>query len=228
MGKCEQCIVKEFCSLKELTREELMRISQSKVSKTLKKGEMLFDEGEYINGLFCIKSGVCKVSKMSENSRDQIVHLAKKGDLIGERSLISDEITNLKAVAVNDMEVCFIPKEEIIRDLEENHNFTMSVLKTMATNLKNADNIIVNMGQKTVKQRLAQTLLYLKDKFGLVEENKLDITLTREDIANIIGTATETTIRLLSDFKKREIIHLKGKDIFILKPKELKAISEGL
>ena len=191
MSKCEQCIVRQFNSLKALTKDELVRISGCKTSKLIKKGEVLFEEGEHINGVFCIKDGVCKVSKMSDNGRDQIVHLIKKGDLLGERSLINNETSNLKAIAVNDMEVCFIPKEEIIKDLEKNQNFTMEILKNMALSLKNADNVIVDMAQKTVKQRLAATLLYLDERFLKNSEGAIDVNFSREDIANIIGTATE-------------------------------------
>ncbi|CAL2102022.1 transcriptional regulator, Crp/Fnr family [Tenacibaculum sp. 190130A14a] len=228
MSKCEQCIIRQFNSLKALTKDELVRISGCKTSKTIKKGEVLFEEGEHINGVFCVKDGICKVSKMSENGRDQIIHLIKKGDLLGERSLINDEASNLKAVAVNDMEVCFIPKEEIVRDLEKNPNFTMDILKNMATSLKEADNVIVDMAQKTVKQRLAATLLYLNDKFPKRENGSIDIHLTREDIANIIGTATESAIRLLAEFKKKALIQLKGKEIFVLDTTSLKHIAQGL
>lgn len=227
MRKCEQCIIRQFNSLKQLSKEELVRISGCKTSKLIKKGEVLFDEGEHINGIFCIKDGVCKVSKMSENGKDQIISLVKKGDLLGERSLISEENSNLKAIALNDMEVCFIPKEEIIRDLEQNPNFTMSMLKDMAKSLKSADNVIVDMAQKTVKQRLAETLLNLKEKFDYNNDGFIDIQLSREDFANIIGTATESAIRLLSDFKKKEFIEFKGKEIKILNPKELEKIAQG-
>lgn len=227
MSKCEQCIVRQFNSLKHLSKEELVRMSACKTSKIIKKGEFLFEEGEHINGVFCIKDGVCKVSKMSENGKNQIVNLIKRGDLIGERSLISDEVSNLNAVALQDMEVCFIPKDEIITDLEKNPNFTMDVLKTMAISLKNADNLIVDMAQKSVKQRLAETLLNLQDKFGVTNENTIDIHLSREDISNIIGTATESAIRLLSDLKKRKIILFKGKEISILDKKELEKIAHG-
>ncbi|CAL2087222.1 transcriptional regulator, Crp/Fnr family [Tenacibaculum sp. 190524A02b] len=226
-GKCEQCIVRKFNSLKALTKEELVRISSCKTHKLYKKGDILFEEGKHINGVFCIKNGVCKVSKRSDNGRDQIVHLIKRGDLIGERSLINNEVSNLKAVAVNDMEVCFIPKEEIINDLARNPNFTMEVLKNMATSLKNADNIIVDMAQKTVKQRLAATLLYLDERFTKHDNGAIDIHLTREDIANIIGTATESAIRLLSELKKKQLIRLQGKDIFVLDVKGLRTIADG-
>lgn len=227
MSKCEQCIIREFNSLKALTKDELIRITGCKTSKSIKKGEILFDEGEYINGVYCIKNGVCKVSKMSDNGRDQIIHLIRKGDILGERSLINNEVSNLKAIAVNDMEVCFIPKEEILRDLENNPNFSMDILKKMASSLKNADDVIVDMAQKTVKQRLAATLLLLDSKFKTNENGSLDVSLSREDIANIIGTATESAIRLLSEFKKKKLIDLKGKEIFILDAKALRDLSEG-
>lgn len=227
MSKCEQCIIRQFNSLKHLSREELMRMSNCKTSKIIKKGEPIFNEGERLKGVFCIKDGVCKVSKMSENGRNQIISLITKGDLLGERSLISDEPSNLKAIALEDMEVCFIPKEEILKDLEKNPNFSMSVLKDMAGTLKQADNVIVDMAQKTVKQRLAETILNLEAKFGTNDENSIDVHLSREDIANIIGTATESAIRLLSDLKKKKIIAFKGKDISILEKNELEKIAQG-
>ena len=126
------------------------------------------------------------------------------------------------------MEVCFIPKEEIIRDLKSDTSFTMSVLKDMADSLKEADNIIVDMAQKTVKQRLAETLLFLNKSFGSDnKEEPLNIELSREDIANIVGTATESAIRLLSSFKKEKLIHLKGKKNYILNPNKLKVIANS-
>ncbi|WP_339661484.1 Crp/Fnr family transcriptional regulator [uncultured Polaribacter sp.] len=227
MSKCEQCIVRKFNSLKELTKDELIRITACKTSRVIKKGDVIFKEGDHLNGVFCIKEGVCKVSKMSENGRNQIINLIHKGNIIGERSLISDEISNLTAIALSDMDVCFIPKEEIIKDLEKNPSFTLEVLKTMANSLKTADNLVVNMAQKSVKQRLAETLLHLEGKFKTNSKGAIDIHLSREDIANIIGTATESAIRLLSELKKKKIITFMGKDIAILDKQELEKIAQG-
>lgn len=228
MGKCEQCLVKKLNSLQELTTKELIHISNCKTTKIVRKGQLLFDEGEHINGVYCVKSGICKVSKISDNGREQIINLVQRGSTIGERSLISDESANLKATALEEMEVCFIPKEEVIKYLHDNHNFAMAMLKSMAESLKEADNTIVDMAQKTVKQRLAQTLLYLSETFGTNKDGCIDIQLTREDISNIIGTATESAIRLLSEFNKKNIIKLKGKGISILDIIQLKAINRGL
>ena len=178
MSKCEQCIVRQLNSLKSLKKDELLRISACKTTRIIKKGEVIFEEGGHINGVFCISAGVSKVSKRSSNGRDQIIHLVHKGDILGERSLINDEVANLKATAISDMEVCFIPREEIIKGLQKNPEFSMNVLKDLADSLKNADNVIVDMAQKTVKQRLAEMLINLEEKFGHNLDNVLNIHLS--------------------------------------------------
>ncbi len=215
MGKCEQCIIKQFNSLKSLTKDELVRISACKTAKTIKKGTILFEEGESINGVYCVKDGICKLSKLSENGKDQIVKMVVKGQLIGQRSLVTDESSNLQATALNDMEVCFIPKSEIIADLQKNPKFSYDMLKDMAHDLKEADDVIVNMAQKSVRQRLAETLIYIHDSFGVNPDGTLSVLLSREDFANIVGTATESAIRILSQFKKEGLISTHGKYIKI-------------
>lgn len=215
MGKCEQCIIKQFNSLKSLTKDELTRVSHCKTERIIKKGEVIFEEGDSINGVYCIKKGICKLSKLSENGKDQIVKMVVKGQLLGHRSLISDESSNLQATALNDMEVCFIPKSEIIADLQKNPKFSFDVLQDMAHDLKEADDIIVNMAQKSVRQRLAETLIYIHDSFGINSDGTLSVLLSREDYASIVGTATESAIRVLSQFKKEGLISTLGKFIKI-------------
>lgn len=215
MSKCEQCIVREFSSLKALTKDELLKLSDCKTSYTLKKGAVIFEEGENVNGIYCIKDGVCKLTKLSANGKDHIVKLVTKGELLGQRSMISDEPVNLSAVALNDMQVCFIPKAEIMGYFDKNNNFSMNVMKTMCGDLKEADVQTVNLAQKTVKERLAATLLYLHQSFGENADKSLKIQLSREELASMIGTATESCIRLLSDFNKQELIALDGKKIIL-------------
>ncbi len=226
MSKCEQCIVREFSSLKSLNKEELIKMANCKTSKTIKKGELIFEEGETVNGVFCVKEGVCKMTKLSPNGKDQIIKLAQKGELLGQRSLISDEPANLSAIALEDMQVCFIPKSEIMGFFDKNNQFSMNVMKTICGDLKDSDTHMVSLGQKTVKQRLAETLLYLEDTFGNQEDGSLQIQLSREELAGMIGTATESCIRLLSEFNKLELIDLKGKKITITDRNKLKRLAE--
>jgi CRP-like cAMP-binding protein len=225
MSKCEQCIVRQFSSLKALGKDELVKMANCKTSYTIKKGEPIFEEGEMVNGVFCIKDGVCKMTKLSDNGKEQIVKLVKSGELLGQRSMISNETANLSAIAIEDMEVCFIPKNEILGFFNENNKFSMNVMQDICGDLKQADDHMVNMAQKTVKQRLAETLLYLEDTFGVNNDKTLRIQLTREEIAGIIGTATESCIRLLSDFKKNKLIEIQGKKIILLDKVQLKKIT---
>ncbi|WP_278035304.1 Crp/Fnr family transcriptional regulator [Flavobacterium nitratireducens] len=211
MSKCEQCIVREFSSLKALSKEELVKLAECKTSRIVKKGEVIFEEGENVNGIFCVKDGVCKLTKLSPNGKDHIVKLVAKGELLGQRSMISEEPVNLSAVALEDMQICFVPKSEIMGFFDNNNQFSMNVMKTICGDLKEADSQMVNMAQKTVKERLAETLLYLQDTFGKNEDDTLKIQLTRDELASMIGTATESCIRLLSDFNKSGLIELKGK-----------------
>jgi CRP-like cAMP-binding protein len=215
MSKCESCIVKEFNSLKSLTRQELMRVSACKTGKIYKKGQVIFEEGETLNGVYCVRDGVCKLTKLSENGKDQVVKLVVKGGLLGKRSLVTEQKTNLSAVALNDMEMCFIPKSEIMADLVKNPKFTMDVLKKMANDLKDSDISLVNMAQKSVKRRMAEILIYIYDNFGTNADDYLNIVISREDYASIVGTATESAIRILSQFKKEGLISTKGKQIKI-------------
>ncbi|GAA3581238.1 Crp/Fnr family transcriptional regulator [Snuella lapsa] len=224
MSKCEQCIIKQFNSLKSLTTDELTRISKCKTSRIIKKGEVIFEEGESINGVYCVRDGICKLSKLSENGKDQIVKMVVKGQLLGQRSLINGESSNLQATALNDMEVCFIPRSEIINDLQKNPKFSFDVLQDMAKDLKEADDVIVNMAQKSVRQRLAESLIYIHDTFGTNPDGTLSVLLSREDFANIVGTATESAIRVLSQFKKEGLISTVGKQIKIENIEGLKRI----
>ena len=225
-SKCEQCIVRQFSSLKALNKVELLKMAECKTSYTIKKGEPIFEEGDTTNGIFCIKDGVCKLTKLSANGKDQIVKLVKPGELLGQRSLISEEPTNLSAVALEDMEVCFIPKKEIMEFFNENNQFSMNVMKTICGDLKDADDHMVSLAQKSVKERLAETLLHLEDTFGKNEDGSLHIQLSREELAGMIGTATESCIRLLSEFNKTGLIELIGKKIAIVDRNKLKRMSE--
>lgn len=225
MSKCEQCIVREFSSLKALTKEELLHMAECKTSKNIKKGDVIFAEGDSVNGVFCVKDGVCKLTKLSPNGKDQIVKLVRKGELLGQRSMISEEPANLSAVALEDMTVCFIPKSEIMTFFNQNNKFSMSMIRSLAGDLREADDLMVSMAQKTVKERLAHTLLYLSDTFGTVADGSLKLQLSREEIASIIGTATESCIRLLSELNKAGFILLDGKRIAILDRKALLRLS---
>jgi len=227
MSNCGQCIIKRFNALKTLTQDELERFSEHKTSLIIKKGDNLITEGNPINGLYCIKEGKCKLTKLNTNGKEQIIKFIKGGDIIGHRSILSDEPVGLNVVALEDMRVCFIPKGDILESIKENSQFTLILMKNISHELNQANNSISQMAQKPVKDRLAVTLLNLEETFSIDNEKCIDVVLTREEIANTIGTATESAIRLLSNFKRDGVIDLIGKKIKILNKNMLKNLSEG-
>lgn len=227
-SRCENCIIRQLNALKALNKKQLKDISNTKIKKTFKKGEVLFEEGKQLDGVFCVKNGVSKLSKLSENGKDHIVKIATKGEVLGQRSVITEEQTHLSAVAVNDMEVCFIPKNKLQNYLNTNPNFTREVLVHLAQELKVSDAMIVNMAQKSVRQRLANVLIYFEDTFGTDTEGYILMVFSREDISNLIGTAKEACIRALTTFKKEGFISTKGKKIKLENKKHLSAIVEGI
>jgi CRP-like cAMP-binding protein len=210
-----------------MSKEELKAVSDSKVSRKIKKGEVIFEEGEKLNGVYCVRGGVSKLAKLSPNGKDQIVKLASKGEVLGQRSVVAEENSNLSATAVSDMDMCFIPKEAIVSTLHKNPDFTYEVLRHMAHDLREADDVIVNMSQKTVKERIAEALLYMMNNFGEDKEGYLALVLSREDIANVVGTATESCIRILSEFKKQGLIKTSGKRMAILEARKLQDLADG-
>ncbi len=227
MSTCGQCIIKRFNALKTLTSDELEKFSDHKTSLVIKKGENLMTEGNAINGLYCIRDGKCKLTKLNTNGKEQIIKFIKGGDILGHRSILSDEPVGLNVTALEDMHVCFIPKGDILDTIKENSHFSLNLMKNISHQLNQANTSISRMAQKTVKDRLAETLLELEEIFGIDNEGCIDVVLTREEIANTIGTATESAIRLLSNLKKDGVIDLIGKKIKILNINILKNLSEG-
>lgn len=222
---CEHCFVRHQKMLRTLSEGELRVISECKTASIIKKGKTIFEEGNVLAGVYCIKEGICKLSKLSSNGKSQIVRFVGKGDILGQRSVIACDPVNLSAVALTDMKVCFIPKEEVLNFFATNAGFSVEVFRNVCDELKKADNAIVDLAQKTVKQRLADTLIFLEDNFGTDEQGYINIQLSREEIGNMIGSATESLIRMLSEFSKNEWIETRVKKIKILDKKKLEKVS---
>ncbi len=217
--KCESLCYSIFCVL---DHNELSFLSQSKTHHLYKKGETIFEEGKYPQGLYCIYSGKVRVHKFRSAGKEQILRFAKKGSVIGYRALLSDDKYHASATAIEDTELCFFPKSAYQSQIVSNPALSAQIIRLLSLDLKQAEQKAVNMIQKQVKERIAETLLMLKEFFGLEQDNTtINTILTRESIGNIAGTTTESTIRALSDLHKSRIIALVGKRIQVLDNKEL-------
>ncbi len=225
--ECEKCVIRDMNSLNCASADELKDISRKKTTLHFQKGEVIFSEGSTLRGIYCLHNGKCKLTKLAPNGKEQIVRFIRKGELVGHRSIISNSVAHLTVTALEDMDVCFIPKQEIMEVFRNNPDFSLNMTKSLAEDLDEANAAIANMAQKNVRERLAESLLFFEKIFGVDKEGYISVTLTREEIANAIGTATESTIRLLSEFKKEGYISLSGKRIRIEDKVKLQHLTEG-
>ena len=227
MGACEHCFIKNENEFSTLVFEELEEFTRSKTTLNIKKGENIVTEGHMMNGVYCLKSGKCKLSKLNTNGKSQIVKFLRQGNMLGQRSVLSEEPSGLTITALEDMQVCFIPKTKILEAIKFNPTFSLQLMKNISHQLNEANSSISMMAQKSVKERLADIIIQLEQIFGTDSEGFIDVRLTREEIANTIGTATESAIRLLSTFKAEKLLEVRGRRIKIINVEALQHASEG-
>ncbi|MDX9946956.1 MAG: Crp/Fnr family transcriptional regulator [Bacteroidales bacterium] len=225
---CERCALETVSIFKHLTPEDAEMINFEKDFRQYRRGDVLYQEGNRISGFYCIHSGIIKVFKTGFDGKEQIIRFAKAGEIIAYRSVLSNEPACTSAKVIEDCQVCFIPSEILISLIKTNSAFSLELLKLACHELGEANSFITDIAQKTVRERLAEILLLLMNDFGIDDQNNLKISLTREELANIVGTATESVIRLLSEFKSDKLVELNGRKIRILNRKGLEKISNVL
>jgi CRP/FNR family transcriptional regulator, polysaccharide utilization system transcription regulator len=222
---CDKCAFETNAVFRFLTRDETDRLNFEKDFRHYKRGDILYNEGNRISGFYCINSGIIKVFKTGVDGKEQIIRFARKGEIIAYRSVLSNEPACTSAKVIEDCQVCFIPSELLIQFVKTNPAFAFEIVKLTCHELAEANSYITDIAQKTVRERVAEVLLSLVGDFGLDDQKYLRISLTREELANIVGTATESVIRLLSEFKNDRLIELNGRRIKILDQRGLEKIS---
>ncbi len=223
---CTLCSVRPEIFSDNLKPEALAVLSMKKSCRKFKKGQIIFHEGQRAGGLYCISHGKVKLFKTSYEGKEQIVRLSKAGDILGYRAVIGDQPYSASAAALEETHICMIPRDELLRHITQNPEMAMSLIKFLGNELSVAEKRMMNLAQKSVRERLAETLIILKETYGTEDDQQtLSVALSREDLANITGTATETVIRLIADFKKEGLIDTSGKKILLKNVRGL--INEG-
>ncbi|MCC2589381.1 Crp/Fnr family transcriptional regulator [Chryseobacterium sp. MFBS3-17] len=201
---------------KRLSAEDFKKYQHTTENVKYRKGEMLFDEQELPQNVYLIKKGTAKLAKQGSYGKEQILRFIKEDDLIGYRSILCGENFQARAEAMTDIEAVKIPAEFFMYLLENDGKLSFVMLQKTAFELGESANTVTFLAQKTVRERLAEILLLLEQKLGTDPEGFINISLTREEIANLIGTATESAIRLISEFKQDKLIETEGRAIKIL------------
>jgi CRP-like cAMP-binding protein len=222
---CQTCPHRKGSLFKTCDFEELERLTEAKCVNTYKKGQVLFHEGNRPFGLFCLFEGKVKVSRTGSDGKEQIIRLAKQGDTLGYRSLLENSKYTASAVALDDTQACFIPASEFNNLIDSNVKVASDLMRLLAQALGQTQEALVHLATKPVRERLAEALLLLKKTYGKEGESTFSISISREDLAALVGTAKETVIRVLSDFKEEGIVSAQGSLITLLKPEKLVRIS---
>ena len=221
---CADCETREkgiFCSMQ---MPELESLTKNKITNTYKKGYTIFFQGIPPFGLYCLKSGKVKLSQAGDDGKELIIRIAQEGDIIGHRSLFSHQNYHASAVALEDSVICFIDKNHIFELIQRNPGVALKIIERLSLEMGAAEKRSSSLFRKNVRERMAEIFLWLRQTFGVDCEDgriKLNITLTREELASMIGTASETVIRSISEFKAEGIIQQEGKTIFILNEEKL-------
>jgi len=182
-----------------------------------KKGEIIFREGAYPPGIFYIKAGKVKKYKVDKEGREQIIYVANTGELIGYHAILSEERYPDSAAALEDSSVTFIPKEDFLDTLQQSTELSRRLLKTLSHEFAVLANGLTLFGQKSVRERLALQLIVLREKYKVNFQPGMpvEINMGRDDLANLVGTARENVVRVLTEFKEDNILETKGRKIIV-------------
>lgn len=206
-----------------LPKEDLTFLQSKMIARRYKKGQRIFVEGSIPTGIYYLKNGKIKKYKADRDGKEQIIYIFNGGELLGYPPLLSEEPYSDSAAAMEDCDVAFIPKDDFLYVLSKSTILSNSLLKNLSHEFGVLVNSIATFAHRSVRERLALSLLILKDKYKVKgKENKpAEINLSREDLANLVGTAVETLVRLLHDFKDEKLIETEGRKIRILDAKKL-------
>lgn len=221
----EMCCKKLKQTLTHLSDKELMTLLPPDSICYYKKRELIYAEETRIKGCYFIYSGIIKIYQTGHEGKEQIIKFDREGDIFGFRSVIRHETACTSAETMTEVILCYIPDMVLLDMLRTHTGFAYDMVQIACKELGDSNRYIRDIAQKTVKERLAEILLLIADDFGMEKDGTLKMNITREDLSNFVGTATETVIRLLSEYKTEGLVESIGRKIKLLNIEKLKTIA---
>ncbi|MBP1613279.1 MAG: family transcriptional regulator [Bacteroidetes bacterium] len=210
-----------------LNAEQREFLANNFTLQNYKKNETIYCEGEAPTNLMCLLNGKVKIYKDGVGGRSQIIRMVKPVEYFGYRAYFAKEDYLTAAAAFEPSTICLIPMSAVTELIEQNNNLGLFFIQQLSRDLGIADERTVNLTQKHIRGRLAESLLFLKDSYGLEEDGStLSIYLSREDLANLSNMTTSNAIRTLSQFANERLITIDGRKIKIIDEEKIKKISK--
>lgn len=213
--------------LNDLPEADLHLLTSRQLVQTCKKGEIIFREGAYPNGIFYISNGKVKKYKVDKEGKEQIIYVANSGELFGYHAVLAEDRYPDYAAALEESSIAFIPKEDFLETLKQSAVLSKLLLKTLSHEFAVLANSITMFAQKSVRERLAMQLIVLREKYKVNFQpgEPVEINMGRDDLASLVGTARENVVRMLSEFKADKIVETKGRKIIVLEVNKLISIA---
>lgn len=196
--------------------------SEKRKTKKFRKKEGIYHEGTYANGIYFLVDGKIKTYRINTDGKEFITGLYQHGDFFGYNALLEGIPYQDSATSLEDAEVVFIPKEDFFSLLNSNREVAVKFIRMLSNNIREMEERLLKLAYNSVRKRVAESLVMLHDKYKTVGPDPFKITISRDDLANIVGTASETVIRTLSDFKEEQLISIKGSTITVVNYEKLK------
>lgn len=213
---CHGCTAIKRSLFHKCRNEELDYLDAHKKSIMYKKGQVVFHEGDDPEKVFCVHDGKVKIVKSAANDREHITRLAAPGDLMGYRSLLGNHSYEASAVTLEDSIICSFPKSVFFELLRMNTTIYKDMMNKLTTELEEANEKIKKLAHKNVKERVAEALLVIANKFYPENDPPITFAFSRQDLANIVGASKETTIRCLTELREENIVSSDKENITIL------------
>lgn len=206
-----QSFIDEARGLKEMTD-----LSQNREERLYRKKDIIFSEGQTPHYVFQIKTGKVKIYRSNEEGREFIVALIGPGEYFGYLAVLQNRNYPERAVAMEDTELTLIPKQDFYTLIHNNRDVAGRFIKMLAGNVFAVEEQLIDLAYNSVRKRVADALIRLKERYDSKGQEKFTISILRDDLAQLVGTAKETVIRMLSDFKEEGLVEMKGSKITIL------------
>ncbi|TMI68401.1 MAG: Crp/Fnr family transcriptional regulator [Bacteroidetes bacterium] len=213
--------------LEDLPDEDMVLLMAHRSEQFYTKGEIVFREGGSPSGIFYIIEGKVKKYKLDQDGREQIIYVANTGELIGYHAVLAEDRYPDSAAALEKSKIAFIPKEDFLEALQRSKVLSRRLLKTLSHEFAVLVNSLSLFSQKAVRERLALQLIVLREKYkqNFKPGMLVEINMSRDDLASLVGTARENVVRVLGEFKEKGIIKTQGRKIIVQDVKQLIGIA---
>jgi CRP-like cAMP-binding protein len=203
--------------LTDLPADDFELLTANKTEKLYKKGEIIFREGAFPSGIFFIIGGKVKKYKLDKDGKEHIIYVADTGELLGYHAILSEDRYPDSAAALEESKIAFVSKEDFLDVLHQSSVLSRRLLKTLSHEFAVMANSLTMFAQKSVRERLALQLIVLREmyKVNFKPGMPVEISMGRDDLASLVGTARENVVRVLSEFKEAGILETKGRKIIV-------------